>query len=170
MKINQHRIVLYSIILLALIDIITRNNAQLYFNPGKTDWVIKGVLGLTYKINYGGILGIGKNWKYFKHLNLLIRILILIILPIYYLKLSYYLNLTLKSFFILHLASVIGGLPDLIFLGYNRDWIVWFGPGIANLGDYYSFASLFLLVAGLLLNQDLTWERFKKYCRSSLKE
>jgi len=169
-KINKHYLTVFCIIFLATVDVITRNNAQLYFDPDKTIWVIKGVLGLTYRINYGGLLGLGSNWRYFNLSSIFVSAFILIISFVYYSKLHQYLTLSLRSFFILFTASFIGGLPDLIFLGYTRDWIDWFGPGVANIADYCAFASLFLLVIGLIFHPKVTWNKYKEYSSSSLKK
>lgn len=171
MKINKHCLTIYSIIFLATLDIITRNNAQLYFDPEKTVWIIKGVFGLTYRINYGGLLGVGSNWRFFRLFSILLSTSILTLFFVYYSKLHQYLTLTLRSFFILFIASFLGSLPDRIFLGYARDWIAWFGPGTPNLADVYVFTSYFLLFIGLILHPDVTWKVFKRWCcLSSIKE
>ena len=89
---------------------------------------------------------------------------------IYYSKLHQYLTLTLRVFFILFTASFLGAIPDRIFLGYARDWIDWFGPGVANIADYCVFASFFLLFIGLILHPEITWERYKRWsCTRSIK-
>jgi len=170
MKINKHHLTVFWIILIATIDVITRNNAQLYFDPGKTDWVIKGILGLTYKTNYGGLFGWGSNWRFFGVFDLMLGFLVLGLSSIYYSKLHQYLTLTLRVFFILFTASFLGAIPDRIFLGYARDWIDWFGPGVANIADYCAFASLFLLFIGLILHPEVTWRRFREYNSSSIKK
>ena len=164
MKINKHRLTIYCIIFLAALDIITRNNAQLYFDPNKTIWIIKGILGLTYRINYGGMLGVGSNWRFFRIFSILLSTSLLTLFFVYYSKLHHYLNLLLRSFFILDVASLVGHLPDRIFLGYTRDWITWFGPGTPNLADVYFFTSYFLLFIGLILHPDVTWKVFKRWC------
>ncbi len=169
-KINKHYLTIFWIVFIAVIDVITRHNAQLYFDPDKTFWVIKGVLGLTYRINYGGLLGLGSNWSYFNLSSIFISVFILVISFVYYSKLHQYLTLSLRFFFILLTASLLGNLPDHIFLGYARDWIVWFGPGVANIADYCTFASFFLLFIGLLLHPEVTWKRFREYNSSSLKK
>ncbi len=169
-KINKHYLTVFCIIFIATIDVITRNNAQLYFDPGKTDWVIKGILGLTYKTNYGGLFGWGSNWRYFNLSSIFISAFILVISFIYYSKLHQYLTLSLRFFFILLTTSLLGNLPDHIFLGYARDWIDWFGPGVANIADYCTFASLFLLLIGLILHPEITWKRYREYNSSSLKK
>ncbi len=169
-KINKHYITVFCIIFIAAIDVITRRNAQLYFDPDKTFWVIKGVLGLTYRVNYGGLLGLGGKFRFFRFFILLLSFVFLILSFIYYSKFHRYLTLSLRSFFVLFIASILGGLPDRVFLGYTRDWIDWFGPGVANIADYCSFAALFLLFIGLLLNPELTWKRFREYHSSSLRK
>jgi lipoprotein signal peptidase len=169
-NINKHYLTIFFIIVIAAIDLITRHNAQLYFDPNKTIWVIKGTLGLTYKINYGGLFGLGSNWRFFRIFDILLGFFVLMLSFLYYSKLHQYLTLSLKSFFILFTASLIGGLPDRIFLGYTRDWIDWFGPGVANIADYCAFASLFLLVIGLILHPEITWKKYKEYSSSSLKK
>jgi len=162
-KINKHYLTVFWIIFIATIDVITRNNAQLYFDPDKTIWVIKGILGLTYKINYGGLFGVGSNWRFFRISAILFNFLFLALPFVYYSKLHQYLNLPLRSSFILFTASSLGSLPDIIFLRYTRDWIDWFGPGVANIADYCGFASFFLLIVGLILHPYVTWERYKKW-------
>jgi lipoprotein signal peptidase len=169
-KINKHYLTIFGIIFIAAIDLITRHNAQLYFDPDKTFWIIKDMLGLTYKINYGGLFGLGSNWRFFQIFDILLSFLVLALSFIYYSKLHQYLTLSLRSFFILFTASFIGGLPDHIFLGYTRDWIDWFGPGVANIADYCVFASLFLLVIGLILHPEVTFNKYKEYSSSSLKK
>lgn len=169
-NINKHRLTIYCIIFLAALDIITRNNAQLYFDPGKTVWIIKGVFGLTYRINYWGLLGFARNWRFFRLFSILLSFLILVLSFAYYSKLHQYLTLTLRSFFILFTASALGGLPDRIFLGYARDWIAWFGPGTPNLADVYVFTSYFLLFIGLILHPDVTWKGFRRYCSFPVKK
>jgi len=170
MKINKHHLTVFWIIFIAAIDVITRNNAQLYFDLDKTFWVIQGALGLTYKINHGGLFGVGSNWRYFDLFSIFTSAFILIISFVYYSKLHQYLTLSLRFFFILLTASLLGNFPDRIFLGYARDWIVWFGPGVANIADYCAFASFFLLFIGLILHPEVTWRRFREYNSSSLKE
>jgi len=170
MKINKHYLTIFWIIFIAAIDVITRNNAQLYFDPDKTFWVIKGVLGLTYKINYGGLFGVGSNWRLFRIFLIMLGFLFLALSFIYYSKLHKYLTLSLRSFFILFTGSILGALPDRIFWGYTRDWIDWFGPGVANIADYCIFASLFLLLIGLLLHPEITWKKFREYNSSSIKK
>jgi lipoprotein signal peptidase len=170
MKINKHYLTVFWIVFIAIIDVITRNNAQLYFDPDKTFWVIKGVLGLTYRINYGGLLGLGSNWRFFRISALIFGFLLLFLAFLYYTKLHRYLTLSLRSFFILTVASILGGLPDRIFLGYTRDWIDWFGPGIANIADYCGFAAFFLLIIGLILHPGITREKFIKFNSSPLKK
>ncbi len=169
-KINKHYLTVFWIIFIAAIDVITRYNAQLYFDPEKTFWVIKGVLGLTYKINYGGLLGLFSKWKFFNIFNIFISTFVLIISFIYYSKLDQYLTLSLRSFFIFFNASFLGALPDRIFLGYTRDWIDWFGPGVANIADYCGFASYFLLFVGLFFHPEITRKRFREYNSSSLRK
>jgi lipoprotein signal peptidase len=169
-KINKHYLTIFCIVFIAAVDVITRHNAQVYFDPDKTFWVIKGVLGLTYRINYGGLLGFGSDWRFFRIFVLILGFLLLICGFFYYTKLHRYLTLSLRSFFILFFASVLGGLPDRIFLGYTRDWIDWFGPGVANIADYCGFASFFLLIIGLILHPEITWEKFIKFNSSSLKK
>jgi len=115
MKINKHYLTIFWIIFIAAIDVITRNNAQLYFEPDKTFWVIKGVLGLTYKINYGGLFGVGSNWRLFRIFLIMLGFLFLALSFIYYSKLHKYLTLSLRSFFILFTGSILGALPDRIF-------------------------------------------------------
>ncbi|MEJ2568690.1 MAG: signal peptidase II [candidate division WOR-3 bacterium] len=169
-KMNKHFITVFCILFIAAVDVITRHNAQVYFEPDKTFWVIRGVLGLTYRINYGGLLGFGSKWNLFRFFVLLLSFILLFFAFFYYVKLQRYLTLSLRSFFILFVASILGGLPDRIFLGYTRDWIDWFGPGVANIADYCGFAALFLLIIGLILHPEITWKRFKQYNSSSLKE
>ena len=167
-KINKHYLTIFWIIFIAAMDVITRHNAQLYFDPDKTSWFIRGVLGLTYRINYGGLLGFGSDWKFFRVFVLILGFFLLLCGFFYYTKLHRYLTLSLRSFFILFFASILGGLPDRIFLGYTRDWIDWFGPGIANIADYCGFAALFLLIIGLILHPEITWEKFREYNSSPL--
>jgi lipoprotein signal peptidase len=169
-KINKHFITIFCILFIAAADVITRHNAQLYFDPDKTYWVISGVLGLTYRINYGGLLGFGSDWRFFRISALLLSFILLFLAFLYYTKLHRYLTLSLRSFFILTVASILGGLPDRIFLGYTRDWIDWFGPGVANIADYCGFASFFLLIIGLILHPEITWEKFRKFNSSPLKK
>jgi lipoprotein signal peptidase len=169
-KINKHYLTVFWIISIAAVDVITRRNAQLYFDPDKTLWVIKGVLGFTYRTNYGGLFGILSNWKYFNLSSMFISVFILVISFVYYSKLHQYLTLSLRFFFILLTASLLGNLPDHIFLGYGRDWIVWFGPGVANIADYCTFASFFLLPVALILHPEITWKRYKRWaCTRSMK-
>ncbi len=169
-KINKHVITVFCILLIAAVDVITRRNAQVYFDPDKTLWVIRGVLGLTYRINYGGLLGFGSDWRFFRISALLLSFVLLFLAFLYYAKLHRYLTLSLRSFFILTVASILGGLPDRIFPGYTRDWIDWFGPGIANIADYCGFAAFFLLIIGLILHPEITREKFIKFNSSSLKK
>lgn len=170
MKTNKHFLTVFWIIFIAAVDVITRHNAQVYFDPDKTLWVIRGVLGFTYRTNYGGLFGIFHNWSYFNLSSIFVFVFMLVISFLYYSKLHQYFTLSLRFFFILLTASLLGNLPDRIFLGYTRDWIDWFGPGVANIADYCIFAASFLLPVCLILHPELTWKRYKEYSSSSFKK
>jgi len=77
-KINKHYLTIFWILFIAAVDVITGHNAQLYFDADKTFWVIKGVLGLTYRVNYGGLLGFGSDWEFFRVFILILGFLLLI--------------------------------------------------------------------------------------------
>ncbi|MDD5528800.1 MAG: signal peptidase II [bacterium] len=170
--IKKHSLVIVLMIIILILDQITKSLAQTNLTPNKIVWLLKGIIGLNYRTNYGLNFGLGSNWRFIYPIKISGLTILLFIPFAYYIKLFPYLTNLLKAFFAFFMASHLGDLLELFLTGgYRRDWLQLFQPITTNLTDIYLFVSFALLLVGLIKHPNIGWEKTKKHLsRLSMKD
>jgi signal peptidase II len=134
------------ILLLVIIDHITKYIAKIQLSYGKSITLIDGFLELIYVENRGAAFGILKNKKFF-----LVGITtIAIIGMIYYLVRTTNLNKWERMSLIFIISGAIGNLIDRIFRGYVVDFIHFY---IKDIFDWpvFNIADILVVIGAIIL-------------------
>jgi lipoprotein signal peptidase len=166
-NIKKHSLVIVLLITLLILDWITKSLAQTNITHNETVWLLKGIIGLSYRTNYGLNFGFGSNWRFIYPLKISVLIILLFLGFAYYVKLLPYLTNLLKVFFAFFIASHLGDILGMLVRVYTIDWLRVCNLLTTNLTDIYFFVSLGFLVVGLIKHPDIGWERLKKFLRSN---
>ncbi|MCX7904360.1 MAG: signal peptidase II [Caloramator sp.] len=134
------------IILLVIIDHITKYIAKMKLSSGKFVPLIDGFLELIYVENRGAAFGIFKNKKFF-----LVGITTFVVLGmIYYLLKTTNLNKWERISLIFIISGAVGNLIDRIFRGYVVDFIHFY---IKDIFDWpvFNIADILVVVGAIIL-------------------
>ncbi|MDD2891223.1 MAG: signal peptidase II [bacterium] len=161
--IKKHFLVIVLIIILLILDRITKALVQTNLTPNETFWLLKGIIGLSYRTNYGLNFGLCSGWRFVYPFKLSILSILLFIAFAYYVKLFPYLTNILKAFFAFFMAAHLGDILEMLMRGYIIDWVRLFNLLTTNLTDIYFFVSLGFLLVGLIKHPNIGWEKVKKH-------
>lgn len=137
------------LIVIVLIDQITKFLAYTYLQPHSTVPIINKFFYLTYVENRGAAFGIMQNYVW----TLAIITSIIIIAAVYYLYINPDLNKTMRYSIALIIAGAIGNLIDRVRLGYVVDFfdfVVW---PVFNIADSAVVIGTAILVFLLLFDK-----------------
>lgn len=143
------------IILLVIIDHITKYIAKIRLSSGKSISLINDVLEFVYVENRGAAFGIFKNKKFF-----LVGITTFVVLGmIYYLIKNTNLNKWERISLIFIISGAVGNLIDRVFRGYVVDFIHFY---IKDIFDWpvFNIADILVVIGAIILASSILF--FKK--------
>jgi lipoprotein signal peptidase len=129
-----------------ILDQLTKFLAQTYLSIGEVFIPkIAGIIGITYKVNYGLALDLG-NLRH-RPTILILNIAGFAVTVWAYRFFAKRLHVTRRFELAFSFAfASMGNLIDRLCFGYVRDFITWFGPGAFNLADVYWYVGVGLFV------------------------
>ncbi len=146
-KLKPTKILFLGTSILLALDQLTKCLIQSYLTVGETYIPkVKGIIGITYKINRSLML----NWGKLNNMSLIIFLhflaLVVVIWAYQYFNRRLQPTWSRELSFSFVFAFMLGNLIDRLCFGYVRDFITWFGPGAFNLADLYWYIGVGILV------------------------
>lgn len=135
---------LFFVLIVVLIDQITKILINKYINLNESKIIIKNFFKFTNSHNYGAAYGILSGKTYF-------LILISIIVFIYLIKeINKSTNKYLNLFYSMIISGLIGNLIDRVIFGYVRDFISFsffgYNAAIFNISDIFIFVGAMMML------------------------